>query len=81
MDASGLFEVEIVIAPVMWQVGAYENDIAGLEAFDMIACELRAAALVKNDQLHFGMIMPAVVDMRVFILPHAKGVGGGPRDF
>jgi hypothetical protein len=47
----------------------------------MVADELGAAALVENDQLHFGMIVPAVVDEWVPVFPYAKGMGGGPRYF
>jgi len=51
-----------------------EDDIAGLETFDMVAYKLRTTALVENDQLHFGMIMPAVVYERIPVLAYAEGV-------
>ena len=77
----GLVEVHIIITPVVRKVGADENDIAGLEAFDVIADKLGAAPLMKEDQFHFDMVVPAVIDERVPVFPHAKGVGWDARDF
>ena len=81
VNGAGSFEMEIVIAPVMRQIGADEDDIAGVEAFDMIAHELGAAALVKNDQLHFGMIMPAVINEWVPVFPDTERLSGSLGDF
>jgi len=69
---AALLEMAIVVAPVMRKVRAYQDDIAGMKAFDVIADELGAAALVKEDQLHFGMIMPAVIDKGIPVFPDAK---------
>ena len=77
----GLVEVDIIITPVVGEVRADEDDIAGLEAFDVVADELGAATLVKEDQFHFDMVVPTVVDERVPVFPHAEGLGGGARDF
>jgi len=74
-------EKGLVIAPVVWEVGSYEDDVAGMKAFDMVADELGAAALVKKDQFHFGMVVPAVIDKRVPVFADAEGVGGGFGDF
>ena len=65
----------------MGQVGADEDDIAGLEAFDVIADELGAAALVKEDQFHFDMVVPSVIDERVPVFANAKGMGRCAGDF
>jgi hypothetical protein len=76
-----LVEVRVVITPVMREVGADEDDIAGLEAFDVIADELGAAALVKEDQFHLDMVVPAVIDERIPVFPYAEGMGGSAGDF
>ena len=88
MDHSGvngpaavLVEIDIIVSPVVGEHAAHEDDIAGLKAFDVIAHELRAAALVENDQLHFRMVMPAVVDEGVPVFPYAKRLGRGPWYF
>ena len=77
----GLTKIDVVITPVMGKVGPDEDDIAGLEAFDVVAYKLGAAALMKEDQFHFGMVVPAVIDEWVAVFPHAKGMGGGAGDF
>jgi hypothetical protein len=76
-----LLEKGIVVAPVMRKVRAYQDDITGMKAFDMIADELRAAALVKEDQFHFGMIVPAVIDKGIPVFPDTERVGGRFWDF
>jgi hypothetical protein len=65
----------------MREIGSYEDDIAGLKAFNVIADKLGAAALMKEDQFHFDMVVPAVIDKWVPVFPHAKGVGGGAGYF
>ena len=77
----GLVEVDVVVTPVMGEVGTDEDDIAGLKAFDVVADELSTAALMKEDQFHFDMVVPAVVDERVPVFPYAERVGGGAGDF
>ena len=83
MDGSAFFfpEVCVIVSPVMRQVGSYQDDITGLKAFDMVSYELSATALVKKDQFHFGMIMPAIVDEWVPVLPDAERMGGRSGDF
>lgn len=77
MDGQAAFlEVSVVISPVMGEIGAHQDNIAGMKTLDMIAYELGTAALVEADQFHFGMIMPSIVDKRVPVLPDAKGMGG-----
>lgn len=66
------FEIGIVIAPVMRQIGTYQYNITGMESLDMIAYELCAAAMMKIDQLHFCMVMPAVIDKRIPVFPDAE---------
>jgi hypothetical protein len=65
----------------MRQIGSHQNYIAGVKTFDMIAHELGAAAPVKIDQLHFRMIMPAVVYERIPVLPDTEGMRGRLWDF
>ena len=79
--AAVLIEIDVVVSPVVRQVAAYEDDVAGLEAFDMVAHELGAAALVEDDELHLDMIVPAVVDEWIPVFPHAERLGRGPGDF
>lgn len=67
-----LLETGIVVAPIMGKVRAYQDDIAGMKAFDVVADELGAAALVKDDQFHFGMIMPAIIDKGIPVFPDAE---------
>jgi hypothetical protein len=74
-------EKGLVIAPVMREVGSYENDVARMKAFDMVAHELSAAALVKKDQFHFGMVVPAVIDKGVPVFADAEGVSGSFGNF
>jgi hypothetical protein len=45
----------------------------------MIAYELGTAALMKNNELHLGVVVPAVVDERVPVFPYAEGMSRGPR--
>lgn len=77
----GFVEIDVVITPVVGEVGTDEDDIAGLEAFDVIADELGAAALMKKDQFHFYVVVPAVIDERVPVFTYTEGVGGGVGDF
>ena len=71
-------EIYVIVAPIMWEVAAHKNDITGLEPLDVIADELRAVALVEDNELHFRVVVPAVIDKRVPVLPYAEGMGGGP---
>lgn len=71
-------EIHVIIPPIVRKVGSDQDDVAGLEAFDMIADELRAVAVVEDDELHFRVVVPAVIDERVPVLPDAEGMGGGP---
>ena len=73
--------ISIVITPVMGEVGTYQDDISCLKPLDMIANKLGPAPLVEIDQLHFCMIMPAVVDEGVPVFPDTEGVGRGRGDF
>ena len=81
MDGLPGFKMHVVVAPVVGQIRSNEDDIAGLKPFDMIAYELRAAAFVEEDQFHFRVIVPAVVDERVPVLSDAKGLRGSFWDF
>jgi len=75
------FKMDIVISPVMGQIGTDEDDVSGLKAFDIIADELCTAAFMEKDQLHFGMIMPAVVDVWVPVFPDTERLSGSLGDF
>src|SRR5579863_2213488 len=77
----GLVEADVVVTPVMGEVRADEDDITGLKTFDVVADELSTAALMKEDQFHFDMVVPAVIDERVPVFPYAERVGGGAGDF
>lgn len=77
----GLVEEDVIITPVMREVGADQDDIAGLKAFDVVADELGPAAVMKEDQFHFYMVMPAVIDERVPVFTDAEGMGGCAGDF
>jgi hypothetical protein len=59
----------------MGQIGANQDDVAGAKAFDVIAYELRAATLMEIDEFDLGVIMPAIVDIRIPVFPDAEGVG------
>ncbi len=74
-------KIGLVIAPVMGQIGADQDDVPGLETLDMIAHELGSATLVEIDQLHFRVIMPAVIDKGIPVFPDAEGMGRGLGDF
>ena len=78
MDGRSLVlrKINIVISPVMRQIGTYQDDIPCLEPLDMISHELRAATFVEMDQLHFGVIVPSVVYERVPVFADAKGMRG-----
>src|SRR6185437_8905467 len=76
-----LAEMYVIVSPVMGEIATYQDDVAGLETFDVIADELGAAALVENDDLILSMGRPPVVDERVPVFAHAKGMGRGPRYF
>lgn len=86
MDDGGMhlffaLEPGFVISPVMGEVGSDQDDIAGMEALDMIPYELGAPALVEIDQFQLRMIMPAVVDKGVPVFPDAERVGRGLGNF
>jgi len=66
------FKIGIVIPPVMGQIGTEEYDIAGLEAFDMIADELGATAMVEVNQFDLGVVMPAIVYKRLPVFPDTE---------
>jgi hypothetical protein len=55
-------KIGVIVSPVVRQVGADQDDIPWMEAFDMVADELGASAAVKIDQLYFDVIVPAIVD-------------------
>src|ERR1700722_4432828 len=71
-------EIHVVVAPIMREIAAHKNDVTGLEPLDVIADELRAVALGEDNELHFRVVVPAVIDKRVPVLPYAEGMGGGP---
>ena len=75
------FKIGVIISPVMRQIGPYQDDIPGIKAFNVIAYELRPAALMKIDKLYFRMIMPAVVDERIPVLPDAERMRSRLWDF
>lgn len=66
--AGGFFEA----APVVWDVGADEDDIERLERGDVIADEAGAAAALDDGEFHLWVVVPAVADAG-----DAGGVGGG----
>jgi len=74
-------KVNIVISPVMRQIGAYQDNIARIESLDMIPHELSATAFVKVNELDLGMIMPAIVDIRVPVFPYAERMRRSLGDF
>jgi len=74
-------EMEVIIAPVVREIGAYQDDVAGMKAFDIIAYKLSTAAFMKKYQFHFGMIMPAVVNEWVSVLPDTERLSWSLRDF
>ena len=73
--------MDVVVPPVVREVGADEDDITGLKPFDMIAYELRTAALMEKDQLQFGVVVPAIIDERVPVFPYAEGLRRSFGDF
>ena len=75
------FKMDVVISPVMGQIGPDEDDVAGLKAFDMIAYKLCTAAFMEKDQFHFGMIMPAVINEWVPVFPDTERLSGSLGDF
>jgi hypothetical protein len=42
------FKIDVVVSPVMGQIGPDEDDVSGLKAFDMIAYKLCTAASWKK---------------------------------
>ena len=74
-------EVAVVVPPVMGKIRAYENDVSGMETFDVIPHELCTATLVKIDEFDLGMIMPAIIDIGVPVFANAEGMSRGPGDF
>ncbi len=74
-------EIDVVIPPVVGEIGPNQYDVAGLKAFDMVAHELCTTAFMEKNQLHFGVIVPAVVDKRVPVFPNAKRLGRSFGDF
>lgn len=74
-------EISIIIPPVMRKVRPHQDDVTGMKPFNMITHELRAAALMKIDHLHFRVIMPAVVYEWIPVLPDAEGMSGRLWDF
>jgi hypothetical protein len=71
--ASAVFvKIWIVVPPVMGQVGTYQDNIPGIEPGDMIANELCSASLMKIDELNFGMIVPAIIDVRVPVFTNTE---------
>jgi hypothetical protein len=67
-------EVSIVESPVMGEVGADKDYVAGFKLFDTIANELSAFAFLKMDQFDFGVIMPAVIDIWYQVLAYTEGI-------
>lgn len=61
-------KVYVVMAPVVRKIGTHQDNIAGIKSLNMIAHELRTAALVKINQLYFRVIMPAIVDIWVPVI-------------
>ncbi|WP_431209366.1 hypothetical protein ACQ86N_24700 [Puia sp. P3] len=54
----------VVEAPVVGEVGADQDDVAGHESFHAIADELASSSFFEVYQFHFGVKVPAVVDVR-----------------
>lgn len=67
-----LFKIQVIKTPVMRQVGAYHYNVARFESFDAVANELGAFSFFKMDELYFGMIVPAVVDIRHQVAAYAE---------
>jgi hypothetical protein len=78
MSGAVLFKINIIKTPVMREMRAYQDNIARLEPFNAVANELRAFTFLEMYELHFRMVMPAVINMRNNILPHAERM---PRAF
>src|SRR5580704_13079084 len=73
-------KMHVVITPVMRQVRADQDDVTGMKALDMVADELGAAAPVEDDQLRFGVIVPAVIDKGIPVVPDAERMRGSARN-
>jgi len=74
-------KMNVVITPVVGEIGADQDDVARMKAFDMITYELCAAAFVEKYQFHFGMIMPTVVNEWVSVFPDAERLSRSLGDF
>src|SRR6185436_826226 len=67
-----LFKINIIKSPIMRQVRTNQYYISCFKLFDTVADELCAFTFIKMDQFDFGMIMPAVIDVRNKIPPYTK---------
>ena len=76
-----LVKVHIVMPPVMRKIGTHQDDVAGIESLDMIAHELRTSALMEMDELYLGMIMPAIIDMRIPVFTDTERMCRGSGNF
>src|SRR5438034_8519416 len=70
------FKINVVKPPVMWQVGSHQHYIACFKLFDTVANKLCAFTFFKMDKFYFGVIMPAIINIRHQILPYTKGMLG-----
>src|ERR1700754_3028520 len=75
------FEPGIVETPVMREIGTHQYNIPGIEPLHIVAHELGASSLFKMDQFHFGVEMPAGIDVRYEIPSYAKRMSGLPGNF
>jgi hypothetical protein len=79
-DISGyrcvFFKIGIIKSPIVGEVRTDKHYVAGIKLFDAIADELCSLTFFKMDQLYFGVIMPAVINIRDKILPYTKGMLG-----
>jgi hypothetical protein len=69
-------EIGIVETPVMRQVGADQHHVACFKMFDTVADELCALTFFKMDQFDFGVIMPAIINIRHKVAPYTKRMLG-----
>jgi hypothetical protein len=66
----------LIETPIMGKVSTHQNNIAGFEPLDVVAHELGAPPLLEVNELHFGVKMPFIVDIRYEIAPNAERVSG-----
>ncbi len=67
-------QIGLVTPPVVRQISADQQEVARLKVLNIVVNKLSATTLLNIQQLNFGVIVPAIIEMQVHRLSDTEGI-------